>query len=129
MCYNLFRFIFWIVNLMIECKSILACMFLSGYYLNGEESLWYSRTMRKVHNNTHMAGKGSEKITAWLAKVGIMLMLDNLIWREKFCQRTNTAWREKDKMTHVLIGYPTLGKRIFWSRSCAILILFVHIVQ
>jgi hypothetical protein len=40
-------------------------------------------------------------------------MLDNLIWWEKFCQRTNPAWREKDIMTHVLIVYPTLGKRIF----------------
>jgi hypothetical protein len=57
-----------------------------------------------------------------------MLMLDNLIWREKFCQRTNPAWREKDIMIHVLIVYPTLGKRFFWSSSCAILILSVHIV-
>jgi hypothetical protein len=30
----------------------------------------------------------------------------------KFCQRTNPAWREKDIMTHMLILYPTLGKRI-----------------
>jgi hypothetical protein len=36
------------LNLVIECKPILACMSLLGYYLNGEESLCYSRMMRKV---------------------------------------------------------------------------------
>jgi hypothetical protein len=53
--------------------------------------------------------EGSKKITALWAKVGIMLMLDNPTWQEKFCQRTYPACREKGIMTHVLIVYPTLG--------------------
>jgi hypothetical protein len=62
----------------------------------------------------------SEKI-AWLAKVGIMLMLDNLIWREKFYQRTNPAWQEKDIMTHVLIVCSS-----FWSSYFTTLVLIKH---
>jgi hypothetical protein len=62
-------------------------------------------------------GKSFEKIPGWLAKVGIMLMLDNPMWQEKFCQMTHRAWWEKDIMTHVLIVYPTLGNSFFWSSS------------
>jgi hypothetical protein len=75
-----------------------------------------------------MTRESSEKIPALWAKVGIMLMLDNPKWREKFWQRTHLSWREIDIMTHVLILYPTLGKRIFWSSSYAILVSIVHIV-
>jgi hypothetical protein len=50
-----------------------------------------------------------------------MLMLDNLIWREKFCQRTNPAWREKDIMTHVLIVCSS-----FWSSPFTTLVLIEH---
>jgi hypothetical protein len=49
----------------------------SKNYLNGGESLWYSRTTRKVCNYTRIAGKSSEKIPTLWVKVGIMLMLDN----------------------------------------------------
>jgi hypothetical protein len=54
-----------------------------------------------------------------------MLMLDNPIWRETFCQRTHPTWWEKDIMTHVLIVYSRLGI-VFWSSSFTTLLLIEH---
>jgi hypothetical protein len=85
-------------------------MFLSGYYLNREESFDTLARREKFMIIPAWGEKGSEKIIALWAKVGIMLMLDNPIWQDKFCQRTPPAGRDKDIMTHVLILYPTLGK-------------------
>jgi hypothetical protein len=42
-------------------EANLGMQFLPGYYLDGEENLWYSRMTRKVHNNTRMAGKALRK--------------------------------------------------------------------
>jgi hypothetical protein len=55
MCVTVYSDLFWILDLTTECMS------LSGYYLNGEESLRYSHTSRKDHNNTRMAGKALRK--------------------------------------------------------------------
>jgi hypothetical protein len=63
------------LNLMIEYEPILVFMSLQGNYLAWRE---------KVCDSARMAINFFEKITAWRGKVGIVLMLINPAWREKF---------------------------------------------
>jgi hypothetical protein len=109
MCYNLFRFIF-------EFDDWMQANL--GMHVPFQVITWMERKVcdtlarREKFIIISAWGEDSEKITTWLANVGIMLMLDNLIWRKKFCQRTNPAWWEKDIMTHVLIVFSRLGNSL-----------------
>jgi hypothetical protein len=120
-CYSLFRFSFWIMNLMIECKSILACMFLLVITwmerkvfdtLTRREKFIIIPTWReRLWENNHMIGYCSHNA-----------ILDNLMCQKKFCKGLILHGGRKIYWLMCLLCILD-WEIIFWSSSCTTLVL------